>query len=41
MHIEKRLNDIKDSTDKNLIRESEFLKQQIKEYYENQLQAAK
>ena len=41
MHIEKRLNDIKGSTDKNLIRESEFLKQQIKEYYENQLQAAK
>ena len=41
MHIEKRLNDIKDSNDKNLIRESDFLKQQIKEYYENQLQAVK
>ena len=41
MHLEKRLNDIKDSNDKNLIRESDFLKQQIKEYYENQLQAVK
>ena len=39
--IEKRLNEIKDSDDKNLKRELEFLKQQTKEYNENQLQAAK
>ena len=39
--IEKRLNEIKDSDDKNLKRELEFLKQQTKEYYENQLQAVK
>ena len=41
MQIEKRLNEIKDSDDRNLQCELEFLKQQTKKYYENQLQAVK
>ena len=41
MQIEKRLNEIKDSDDRNLQCELDFLKQLTKKYYENQLQAVK
>ena len=41
IQIEKRLNEIKDSDDNKLKREFEYLKQKTKQYYENQLEAAK